>query len=108
MFGRAGLCKLRKVKLIEKFRILLVDDEEFRGFYMSSGFSTEKEYRRLRLAGHVVSKLMLEIPEACKQAVRRRGRWNCVKWRDSLLVSLNVRDLPGQVVTFLLTNTSGV
>jgi hypothetical protein len=73
MFGRVGLRKSRKVKLIEKFRLL--DDEEFRDVYMSSGFSTEEEYRRLRLAGHVVSKLMLEIPEACKQAVRRRGRW---------------------------------
>jgi hypothetical protein len=35
MFGRVGLRKPRKVKLIEKFRIL--DDEEFRDFYMSSG-----------------------------------------------------------------------
>jgi len=98
--------RIIKVKLIEEFRIL--DDEEFRDFYMPSGFSMEEEYRRLPLAGHVINKLMLEILEACKQAVRRRGRWNCVKWRDSLLVSLNVRDLPGQVVTFLLTNTSGV
>jgi len=55
MFGRVGLRKPRKVKLIEKFRIS--DDEECRDFYMPSGFSTEEDYRRLRLAGHVVSKL---------------------------------------------------
>jgi len=94
------------VKLIEKFKIF--DDEKFRDFYMPSGFNMEEEYRRLPLAGHVVNMLMLEIPETCKQAVRRRGRWNCVKWRDSLLVSLNERHLPGQVVILLLANTSGV
>ena len=91
------------MELIDKFRIR--DDEEFRDFYVSSDFSTKDEYRRLRPAGHVVSKLMLEIPEACKQAVRRRGCRKLVQWRAFLLFSLNVRDLPGQVVTLLLTNT---
>jgi DNA-binding IclR family transcriptional regulator len=76
--------------------------------FMSSGVSTVEEYRRLRLAGHVVRKLMLEIPKSCKLAVRGRGRWNYVKWRYSLLVSLDVRDLQGQVVTLILTNTSRV
>jgi hypothetical protein len=57
MFGTVGLGNLRKVTFIEKFRIL--GNEEFRDFYMSSGFSMEEEYRRLRLAGYVVRKLRL-------------------------------------------------